>query len=175
LGRREGIQRGYAFPGRRLILVPYTRLHPTTARLLNRHASGHVRVRLDPSDDTAYWALLAKAWREPGDLLIVEQDVGIRAGVIEELERCPEPWCGFPTAIGAQLLVCLGCTRLTFWTRWVRTRRVVCRRGCGSGWTCGFWIICGRAATGSTSICLLWRTIIGTRPDARPRSRWGWA
>ncbi len=96
-----------------MILVPYTRLHPATARLLNRHAPGYVRVRLDPGDDTAYWALLAKTWREPGDLLIVEQDVGIRAGVVEELAACREPWCGFPYPIGARLLVCLGCTRFT--------------------------------------------------------------
>lgn len=96
-----------------MILAPFTRLHPATARLLNRHAPGHVRVRLDPADDGAYWALLAEAWREPGDLLIVEQDVGIRAGVVEELMSCREPWCGFPYPIGAQLLVCLGCTRFT--------------------------------------------------------------
>jgi hypothetical protein len=96
-----------------LVLVPFTRLHPVTARLLNRYAPGHVRVRLDPADDTAYWALLAKMWREPGDLLIVEQDVGIRAGVVESLTECREPWCGFPYLIGEQLLVCLGCTRFT--------------------------------------------------------------
>jgi len=96
-----------------VILAPYTRLHPVTARLLNRHAPGHVRARLDPADDAAYWALLAKVWREPGDLLIVEQDVGIRAGVVEELAGCREPWCGFAYPIGAQLLVCLGCTRFT--------------------------------------------------------------
>lgn len=96
-----------------MILVPFTRLHPVTARLLNRYAPGHERARIDPADSEAYWRLLAEAWREPGDLLIVEQDVGIRAGVIEELSACREPWCGFPYAIGAQLLVCLGCTRFT--------------------------------------------------------------
>lgn len=96
-----------------MILVPYTRLHPTTARLLNQHAPGHVRVRLDPTDDAAYWALLARLWREPGDLMVVEQDIGLRAGVVEALAACREPWCGFPYAIGAQLLVCLGCTRFT--------------------------------------------------------------
>lgn len=96
-----------------MILLPYTRLHPATARLANRYAPGHVRVRIDPADDTAYWRLLAKLWLEPGDLLIVEQDIGIRAGVVEGLAACPQPWCGFPTAIGRQLLVCLGCTRFS--------------------------------------------------------------
>lgn len=96
-----------------MILVPYTRLHPATARLLNAHAPGHFRVRLDPADDTAYWRLLGWAWRQPGDLLIVEQDIGLRAGVVEALAACREPWCGQPYPIGEQLLVCLGCTRFT--------------------------------------------------------------
>lgn len=95
------------------VLVPYTRLHPASAILLDRHAPGHERVRLDPADMSAYWALLAKRWREPGDLLIVEQDVGIHAGVVEGLAGCPEPWCGNPYPIGNRLLVCLGCTRLS--------------------------------------------------------------
>lgn len=96
-----------------MILVPYTRLHPVTARLLNRYAPGHERVRIDPADSEAYWRLLAEQWRAPGDLIVIEQDVGIRAGVVEALFACREPWCGFPYAIGKQMLVCLGCTRFT--------------------------------------------------------------
>jgi hypothetical protein len=96
-----------------VILVPYTRLHPATARLLNTHAEDHRRVRLDPADPSAYWTLLAATWRQPGDLVIVEQDVGIHADVIPGLAACREPWCGHPYPIGEQLLVCLGCTRFT--------------------------------------------------------------
>lgn len=70
-----------------------------------------MRVRLDPADPHAYWALLAGLWRQPGDLLIVEQDVGIHAGVVPGLAACREPWCGHPYPIGEQVLVCLGCTR----------------------------------------------------------------
>jgi hypothetical protein len=96
-----------------VILLPYTRLHPATARLANRHAPGHVRVRLDPADDAAYWRLLAESWRKPGDLIVIEQDIGLHAGVIEGLTACREPWCGHPYPIGRQLLVALGCTRFT--------------------------------------------------------------
>lgn len=96
-----------------MILVPYTRLHPATARLLNRHAPGHWRVQLDPADPHAYWSLLAQLWRQPGDLLIVEQDIGIHEHVVPGLTACREPWCGHPYPIGGQLLVCLGCTRFT--------------------------------------------------------------
>lgn len=96
-----------------MILVPYTRLHPATARLANRFAPGHVRARIDPRDDAAYWRLLAAAWTKPGDLVLIEQDIGLRPGVIEGFASCREPWCGHPYAIGKQLLVCLGCTRFT--------------------------------------------------------------
>jgi hypothetical protein len=96
-----------------MILVPYTRLHPATSRLLNRHTASHWRVRLDPDDTTAYWSLLASAWREPGDLVIVEHDVGISAEVIPGFAACPEPFCGNPYRIGRQLLTALGCARFS--------------------------------------------------------------
>lgn len=96
-----------------MILLPYTRLHPATARLANRHAPGHVRVRLDPADREAYWRLLAQAWGEPGDLAVIEHDIGVHAGVIPAFAGCPEPWCGFPyqLARGIGVRACLGCTR----------------------------------------------------------------
>lgn len=95
------------------ILLPHTRLHPATARLANRHAPGHRKVRLDPADDSAYCRLLTEQWRQPGPLMVIEQDIGIHPGVIEGLEACPEPWCGHPYRIGSELLVCLGCTRFS--------------------------------------------------------------
>ena len=96
-----------------MILVPFTRLHPATARLLNRYAPAHVRVRIDPEDVDAYWRIVADAWRQPGDLLIVEQDIGIHAQVVPDLTACREPWCGHAYSIGQQMLMCLGCTRFT--------------------------------------------------------------
>jgi hypothetical protein len=54
-----------------------------------------------------------EAWEWPGDLVIIEHDIGIHAGVIEGFRECRQPWCGHPYAIGEQLLVCLGCTRFT--------------------------------------------------------------
>lgn len=96
-----------------MILLPYTRLHPATARLANRHAPGHTRARIDPADDAGYWRLLAAEWAKPGDLVLVEQDIALRPGVIAGFDSCREPWCGHPYPIGAQLLVCLGCTRFT--------------------------------------------------------------
>jgi hypothetical protein len=95
------------------ILVPHTRLHPTTAILLDRHAPGHRLAALDPADLSAYWQLLADAWGEPGDLVVIEHDIGIHAGVVEGFADCRRPWCGHPYPVGSVLLVCLGCTRFT--------------------------------------------------------------
>lgn len=97
-----------------MILLPYTRLNPATARLANRYAPGHVRARIDPGDDAAYWRLLAGAWNGSGeDLVVIEQDVGIRFGVLGAFGACREPWCGHPYRVGSSLRVCLGCTRFT--------------------------------------------------------------
>jgi len=97
-----------------VILLPYTRLNPATARLANRYAPGHVRARIDPADDSAYWRLLAGAWGASGeDLIVIEQDVGIRFGVLGAFGACRRPWCGHPYRIGDCLRVCLGCTRFT--------------------------------------------------------------
>jgi hypothetical protein len=96
-----------------VILLPYTRLHPATARLANRYAPGHIRARIDPCDDSAYWRLLAAAWAAPGDLAVIEHDIGIHSGVVPGFAACREPWCGHPYRIGEQQLICLGCTRFT--------------------------------------------------------------
>lgn len=100
------------------VLVPYTpdRLHPNTRATVEAFTPKGVDIewrQLDPDDPTAYARLLVEAWTWPGDLLIVEHDIGIRAGVVETLTYCTQPWCGFPYQIGTQQLVCLGCTRFS--------------------------------------------------------------
>lgn len=101
-----------------MILFPFTRdkVNPEAVRLLAEHAptgAEITRAEIDPANPSAYARVLVQAWEQPGDLIIIEHDIGIRAGVIEELTACDQPWCGFPYPIGEQLLVCLGCTRFT--------------------------------------------------------------
>ncbi len=102
-----------------MILAPYTaeKLHPETKRLLDKQAASRGEKvewrRLNPNDTTAYARLLVEAWAWDGDLVIVEHDIGIHAGVLAGFDACRQPWCGHPYAIGAQMLVCLGCTRFT--------------------------------------------------------------
>ena len=101
-----------------IVLVPYTaeKLNPETTRLITEHVPAGTEIvwrEIDPTDNTAYARLLVEAWSWPGDLIIVEHDIGIVPGVIEGFDACRQPWCGHPYPIGEQSLVCLGCTRFT--------------------------------------------------------------
>ena len=93
------------------VLVPHTNLDVRTVDLLDRHAPGWHGHELDPGRNDAYQSLMEAEWQRPGDLVVIEHDIGIHAGVMPGFRDCPEPWCGHPYAIGEQLLVCLGCTR----------------------------------------------------------------
>lgn len=96
------------------VLLPHTKLHPATARLANEHAPGHLKVRIAPGDDAAYWRLLTRWWNATGgDLVVIEQDIGITADVLPGFAACREPWCGHPYHVAGRVLVCLGCTRFT--------------------------------------------------------------
>ena len=97
------------------ILLPYTdeKVQPETVERLRRYAPRYKPVRLDPSVTGAYFTLVAEEWSRPGDLVIVEHDIGINRHVMPGFRRCREPWCGHAYPIGQQMLVCLGCTRFT--------------------------------------------------------------
>lgn len=99
-----------------MILAPYTvdKQHPEWRARLERHAPGPVEwVEIDPDRPTHYAQILCDAWREPGDLVIVEHDIGIHPYTIERLLACSQPWCGNPYNIAGRLLVCLGCTKFS--------------------------------------------------------------
>jgi hypothetical protein len=97
-----------------VILAPYTKQHPEARSLLERHAPEDITwARIDENDVTGYARLLVEAWAQPGDLVIVEHDIGVHAGVFDGFQTCGQPWCGHPYRIGDRMLVCLGCTRFT--------------------------------------------------------------
>lgn len=50
-------------------------------------------VELPAKSPTAYAKLLVRLWAEPGDLVVVEQDVVPPAGSIKKLLRCRSLWC----------------------------------------------------------------------------------
>lgn len=98
------------------ILIPYIKgmLHPGTEHWAKIYTNTEL-VELDAGDDTAYWRLLAMAWRESGDLVIVEQDIVPPLDGIESMARCPRRWCTcvYEIAHGTWLDSGLGCVKFS--------------------------------------------------------------
>lgn len=105
------------------VIVPYTvpgprierGLHPLCEAALAKRAPQAEMFDLGERHD-AYRELLEECWADGRAFLLIEHDIEIRAGVVEELEACPEPWCSFAYAIGwppGLIDSSLGCTRFS--------------------------------------------------------------
>lgn len=76
------------------VVVPYTRYHSEVLDAL--HADGHDPLLCDVSgSDDAYWTLFDQLWRKGETFTIVEHDIVVRPGALDELASCPSPWCSF--------------------------------------------------------------------------------
>lgn len=93
------------------VVVPFTRIDDRTRAALDQHAPGWVGAPLDPAQPDAYQTLMEAEWSRPGDLVVIEHDIGIHANVLPDFTDCPGLWCGNPYPIATGLAVCLGCTR----------------------------------------------------------------
>jgi len=64
------------------------------------------------TSETAYWQAVNSRWNDEQDLMLIEQDIVIRADVVQSFLSCPKSWCVFPYAMpGYGLAESLGCTR----------------------------------------------------------------
>lgn len=86
-------------------------LKDETRAWADRHAAD---VAWLDRDTEAYWRMLDREWRTPGDLTLVEHDVLPAPGVTGAMESCPRPWCSSPYRIenGQWLPDGLGCVKL---------------------------------------------------------------
>lgn len=91
-------------------------LHPLTEQALARYAPDAEMHYVGTRHD-AYRELLEEAWAARESFLVVEHDIEIRAGLVEELDACPEPWCAAPYVVGSDpngfIESSLGCTRFS--------------------------------------------------------------
>jgi hypothetical protein len=91
-------------------------LHPLCERALAKYAPDAEMHYLGTRHD-AYRDLLEEAWAGGEGFLVVEHDIEIRAGLVDELEACPEPWCAVPYVVGSDpngfIESSLGCTRFS--------------------------------------------------------------
>lgn len=70
-------------------------LWPGTRDSLAGHAPDALVIPIDRDDIEQPWTTYARYWGTD-DLVVIEQDVIIHAGVLPSFESCPEPWCLFP-------------------------------------------------------------------------------
>ena len=64
--------------------------------------------------DLAYYDLLHSLWRAQETFTVVEHDIVVHPGAIQELEDCPEPWCTFPYYCSVGWIIDgLGCTKFS--------------------------------------------------------------
>ena len=94
---------------RSLVVVPVTRPYPETLAAVRRRGAPLTVVPLTGTD--AYYHLLLHLWQRGGDVTIVEQDMAPTVAQLDELDDCPEPWCGYAYNMTSGYQASLGCTR----------------------------------------------------------------
>lgn len=94
------------------VLCCYTSLHPASRASLAAHAPGAELADVS-GDPFGYWREISARWDGSQDLITVEHDIEIHAGVLDGFSACPEPWCVYPYPVFGDrwLDFGLGCTR----------------------------------------------------------------
>jgi hypothetical protein len=72
------------------------RFWPSCRDSLAEHAPDAVIIPVAAEDSPGWWREISARWNGTEGLLLIEQDIAIHAGVVPEMETCPEPWCCFP-------------------------------------------------------------------------------
>jgi hypothetical protein len=73
-------------------VVPYTRLDERVLTAL-RDAGVEPELRDVSASVYAYWSLVRELWAAGDDFAIVEHDIVVRPGLLDEYAGCPEAWC----------------------------------------------------------------------------------
>lgn len=96
------------------VFVPYTQLERITRCALG--GTGFKAIKM--SDDEAYVRYFEERWAEGETFINVEHDVVPWPGAIEELWKCPEPWCAhgympYDDLTSDSYSVFLGCAKIS--------------------------------------------------------------
>lgn len=94
------------------VICPYTALHPRVASALDH--SGWPWKAIDVShSDTTYARLFGVLWATGETFALVEHDIVIRPGVLDELAACDEQWCAFSYSYQSSEHYGLGCVKFS--------------------------------------------------------------
>jgi hypothetical protein len=95
------------------VIVPFATASPMlpAVRLALRQDGVNAEY-VHMTKDDSYYNLLVDCWRAGETFAIVEHDIVVWPGGIQELENCPEQWCTIPyyCSVG-WILDGLGCTK----------------------------------------------------------------
>lgn len=97
------------------IIVPYAEINGTKD-VLNAVKLGlgiqGLRPRMVRMErDFSYDQLFRELWDKSDPFILVEHDIVPWPGAVQQLWKCPEPWCGFPYYVFGELRSYLGCTK----------------------------------------------------------------
>jgi hypothetical protein len=99
-----------------MIYCFHTALHPKAEESFDSFAPD-IRYINTSAGPTLYAEIFNHLWKTTeGNLITLEHDIEIHAGVVESFEECPEPWCIYsyegPPRLG-YLSRALGCTKFS--------------------------------------------------------------
>ena len=80
--------------------MPYTEIIPTTRMILSPYIYKAVLM----TGPDSYQEYFQKRWLEGESFINCEHDTVFFPGAIEELEKCPRPWCAFHTSINGDFM-----------------------------------------------------------------------
>jgi hypothetical protein len=113
------------------VLLCHTNLHPETAKSVAAYAPEAELIDVT-GDDTGYWREIRSRWQGKDDLVIIEQDIEIVPGGVEEMLACDRDWCCYAYTIfrtRTRLRYGLGFTKFS-----AAAQRKVTARRIAEGW-----------------------------------------
>lgn len=112
------------------VLLCYAKLHPATEKSVSAYAP-QAEVIDVTGDNFAYWREIRARWQGKEDLILIEQDIEIVEGGVEEMLACDHDWCCYAYTIfrtRQRLRYGLGFTKFS-----ARTQRLVNARRIAEG------------------------------------------
>ncbi len=91
------------------VFLPYTQLDPWVLSMLQAEPIDLTLVEMTTT--YSYFELLSQLWAEGETFVIVEHDILVYPGAIQEIWDCEVPFCGKPYVIHGGFAACFGCTK----------------------------------------------------------------
>lgn len=95
------------------VIIPYVKASHQLQTVVDCLRIQRVQPELHKvGDGDSYWKLLKDVWAEGEEFILVEHDVLVWMGGIENLRRCEKDWCTLPTMChGLMFSTALGCVK----------------------------------------------------------------